>query len=250
MWSSVTVYTGLAIAATGVGLIVRPIWRGRGVTRTRGLVVGAAGAVIAGIGLRLPVRESRVTKTHTRLDETSPVWQFRERHAIEIDAPPTRVFEAIKRVQADEIFLFRTLTWMRRGGRQASQSILNPGSAAPLLDVATRSGFVRLADEPPHELVVGTVVLAPVGRREPPTPQTFQEPLPPGFATATMNFLVSADGAGGSRLSTETRVFANSASARRWFAAYWRLIYPGSALIRQMWLRAIKRRAGRGSLAV
>jgi len=27
------------------------------------------------------------------------------------------------------------------------------------------------------------------------------------------------------------------------FAAYWRVIYPGSALIRVMWLRAIKQRA-------
>jgi hypothetical protein len=30
---------------------------------------------------------------------------------------------------------------------------------------------------------------------------------------------------------------------RRVFAAYWRVIYPGSALIRRMWLRAVKRRA-------
>ncbi|HYW41393.1 MAG TPA: hypothetical protein VE959_00970 [Bryobacteraceae bacterium] len=30
------------------------------------------------------------------------------------------------------------------------------------------------------------------------------------------------------------------------FAAYWRMIYPGSALIRRMWLRAIKRRAEGG----
>ena len=43
--------------------------------------------------------------------------------------------------------------------------------------------------------------------------------------------------------STETRVFATDDSARRRFAAFWRVIYPGSALIRRMWLRAIQRRA-------
>jgi hypothetical protein len=58
-----------------------------------------------------------------------------------------------------------------------------------------------------------------------------------------MNFFVTADGPGGSIVSTETRVFANSAAASRRFAAYWRIIYPGSALIRRMWLRAIERRA-------
>jgi hypothetical protein len=39
-----------------------------------------------------------------------------------------------------------------------------------------------------------------------------------------------------SRLVTQTRVAASDASAERRFAAYWRLIYPGSAFIRRMWL--------------
>jgi hypothetical protein len=60
-----------------------------------------------------------------------------------------------------------------------------------------------------------------------------------------MNFLVATDGPDRSLVSTETRVFANSASARRRFARYWRVIYPGSALIRRMWLRAVEKRATR-----
>ena len=58
-----------------------------------------------------------------------------------------------------------------------------------------------------------------------------------------MNFLVEDEGGGWTRVTTETRVFATDAAATRRFAAYWRLIYPGSALIRRMWLRAIARRA-------
>jgi hypothetical protein len=58
-----------------------------------------------------------------------------------------------------------------------------------------------------------------------------------------MNFRVDRDGAGGCTLSTETRVFATDPASRRHFAAYWRVIYPGSALIRRMWLRAIRLRA-------
>jgi len=60
-----------------------------------------------------------------------------------------------------------------------------------------------------------------------------------------MNFLVTANPRGGSDLSTETRVYANNASTTRQFAIYWRLIHPGSDIIRRMWLRAIKRRAER-----
>jgi hypothetical protein len=58
-----------------------------------------------------------------------------------------------------------------------------------------------------------------------------------------MNFRVEPAGNGECRIVTETRVFATSPPASRAFAAYWRVIYPGSALMRRMWLRAIERRA-------
>ncbi len=202
------------------------------------------GLTIAIAWLVFPVRETRVTRVETRLDEFMPVWQFNERHSIDVAAPPAQAFAAMKAVTADEIFLFRALTWIRRGGRRLPESILNAGKDQPLIDVATRSGFVRLVDDPPRELVIGTVVKRPEGARIRVTEDTFRKPLPPGFAIAAMNFVVTPNRSGGSTVSTETRVFANSDAARRSFARYWRVIYPGSALIRIMWLRAIKRRAG------
>ena len=234
MWGSATVYAGIVVAAAGLGLAMRPIARLCISTRSRALALAAAGVLLAGVGLFLPVSESRVSRMDTRLDEYSPAWHFREVHTIRVAAPPVRVFDAIRRVRADEILLFRALTWIRRGGRQLPPSILNAGHREPLIDVATRGGFVRLADDPPRELVIGTVVMAPPGTRRTLTAQRFRAALPPGFALATMNFVVEADGIGGSVVSTETRVFANSPSARRRFAAYWRVIYPGSALIRLM----------------
>lgn len=178
------------------------------------------------------------------LDRFMPAWQFQEVHTRRIAAPPERVYEAVKSVRADEIFLFRTLTWIRRGGRRRPEGILNAGKDAPLLDVATRSGFVYLADDAPRELVVGTVIAAPPGERCQAAPALFERELPPGFTLATMNFAIRPDGSG-SHVSTETRVFANSPRGRRRFAAYWSVIRPGSGLIRRMWLRAIERRAMR-----
>ena len=243
MLASAVFYLGISVAMFGSGLVFKPIKRLRVPTRRRALAIAGAGLILAVVALRLPVFESRASPPTTRLDAFMPVWQFRERHTIQIAAPPPQVFDAIRRVRADEIQLFRTLTWIRRGGRRAPPSILNPGDREPIIDVATRSGFVRLADDGHRELVIGTVVVVPPGTRGTLTQEVFQESLPPGFALAAMNFLVTGDGAGGSRVSTETRVFANSDPARRRFAAYWRVIYPGSAIIRRMWLRAIARRA-------
>jgi len=247
MWGSAVVYTGAVIAVTGLGFAVRPSRRLRVPTRARALMVIAAGVMVAAIGLALPAYESRVGRMETRLDEFAPAWQFRERHTIRIAEPPPVVFEAIKRLRADEIFLFRTLTWIRRGGRQAPRSILNPGDATPLLDVATSTGFVSLAVDEPRELVIGAMVVAPPGARFRITPDVYRQVQPPGTALATMNFLVSPDGPHASIVSTETRVHANDARSRRLFARYWRVIYPGSALIRRMWLRAIERRATAGN---
>lgn len=243
MIESAIVYSGLILAAAGVVFVVKPVRRLRFTNRSRGLVVAGVGVFLAAVGLILPVSESRVTRVETRLDEFAPVWHFREFHTIRIAAPPSRVFEAIKHVRADEIRLFRTLTWIRRGGQPLPPSILNAGERESLIAVATQSGFVRLADDDPRELVIGTVVMAPPGTHGTLTPQVFQKELAPGFALATMNFRVAADGPNRSSVSTETRVFANSPSVRRRFAAYWRVIYPGSAIIRRMWLRAIDRRA-------
>ena len=208
-----------------------------------GLVLMLGGAGVAIAALLAPARESHAAGSSTRLDAISPVWQFGEVHTLRIDAPPARVYEAIKRTRADEIFLFRTLTWIRRGGRALPRNILNPGTREPILDVATRSNFALLADQAPQEIVIGAVVVAPAGTTAADRRRAIDGPAPPGFAVATMNFLVTPDGPNASHVSTETRIFANGASARRRFAAYWRVIYPGSALIRRMWLRAIERRA-------
>ena len=219
MIGSAVVYCGLVLALVGLVLIMKPI----------GLPILGAGIALVAIGALLPAPESRVSPPRTRIDEFAPVWQFREHHSLAVAAPPARVFAAIRSVRANEIRLFKTLTWIRRGGRRLPESILNAGDSTPILDVALRTSFVRLADDPPRELVVGTTL----GR-------------PPRHSQATMNFLVEPNRSGGSLVSTETRVFASDGGARRRFAMYWRVIYPGSALIRRMWLRAIKRRAEDG----
>lgn len=247
MAGSAVVYTGLVCALAGLVLCARPSRRLLVPTRARAVAVAAAGTLVAAVGLVLPAAASRVARAETRLDAFAPVWQFRELHERRIAAPPARVFEAVRRVRADEILFFRALTWLRRGGRPLPSTILDAGGDEPLIDVALRGGFVRLAEDPHRELVVGTAILRPPDWQGPLTPEVFETPRSPGWVLAAMNFLVRPDGGGGTIVSTETRVYASSSGARRRFAAYWRLIYPGSALIRRMWLRAIDRRATRAS---
>ena len=239
------VYSGLMAGFFGAVSCLRPpSWLGIQTRRQAALLMGI-GLVLVLAGWFLPASETRVVQPRTQLDQFLPVYQFSEFHSIRVDAPREKVYPAIKAVTADEISLFRTLTWIRRFGLRGAEGILNAPPHEPILDVATRTSFVLLAEEPNHEIVLGTAVIVPRGWQPSgrPTPEGFMALHEPGFAVAAMNFLVEDAGPDTVIVTSETRIYATAAPARRRFAAYWRTIYPGSSLLRYTWLRAIKRRA-------
>jgi hypothetical protein len=245
MLDSYLVYLGLTLFCAGLLSLIRPLRFVYIRTRRLALLVAGFGLLLSLGILLLPYGNQEATDRVSKLDEWMPRWQVGERHVLKIAASPAKVFAAIHDVRADEILLFRTLTAIRRCGSTGPESILNAPEEKPLLDVATQTTFILLDDMAPRELVIGTVVAAPrrvraSGRLE---PDLFRKTLPSGVVLATMNFLVTPSEDGGSTVATETRVFANSPAGVRRFGIYWRLIHPGSDLIRRMWLRAIALRA-------
>src|SRR5258706_678846 len=244
------VYLGLLLALVGMVSVAKPL-RFLGVrTRLAGAGILLLGLAVSVAGAALPAPLLALSGERTLLDEFVPACQFREVHEIRIHAPAEAVFRAVKTVTAREIRFFRLLTWLRSPRlTRTRENILAPPADRPLLDVALHSGFLMLAEDPPRELVFGTLLCGPLPRGSRPEPRDFAEFDRPGFCKAAMNFRLRDEGAGWVRLSTETRVFALDASARRRFAAYWRVIAPGSAFIRRMWLDAVKRRAEDARLA-
>ena len=242
-WSTV-LYGSAILAAAGVFGIVWPVrWLFRK-SRKRALVMLALG--VAGIFTSRAVTPGQQSSaTNHGIDQYAPSFQFRELHDTIVKAPPDRVFAAIKAVSASEIALFNAFTWIRRGGAEGPESLLNPPATKPILDVATSTGFMLLLEQPPQEVVIGAVLVAPPGTTRPDkfTPDDYKRITAPGFAMATMNFRVEPAADQASRLSTETRVFATDRETVGLFTPYWRMIFPGSAILRITWLRAIKTRA-------
>jgi hypothetical protein len=218
MIDSVVFYSGALTAVAGA--LALPFAK----KRRLGAAMLLGGASTAALALLLPVRDERIERRMSYLDDAMPRWQFNERHAIAIEASPARIFSAIHAVTAGEIRFFKMLTTIRRGFRSAPENILNAPGDEPLLDVPTRTTFIYLHDVAPREIVVGTEISR-------------------GKIFAAMNFLITPAGANRCMLSTETRVFSNTSKGARQFAIYWRIIHPGSDIIRRSWLQAIKRRA-------
>jgi len=241
----VLVYSGLIAAFLAVVSVVRPI-RFLGIrTRRRALVIFGLGMAVIACGFALPAREERPVPLRTLLDEFVPVYQFHEVHSIQIRASRERCYAAIREVGPEEIALFHALTWMRRFGRRSPESILNAPEQRPLIETATRTGFILLADDRERELVLGLVMgrPGPEWARPMQSPDQFKALKGPDIAKVAMNFRIEPADAGEYQVTTETRVYTLTTRGRRAFAGYWRVIYPGSALIRRMWLRAIQRRA-------
>jgi hypothetical protein len=186
------------------------------------------------------------------LDRYLPIFHFREIHSIQIVAPPERVYRAIQEVTMEEISLASLLLWVRTlPARLLGRRIDAFRGHLPLLHqaVGPGGGFVLLDESPGRELVIGTVgqFWKISGGTDRSISDQFLAFTDPRYARAVLGFRIEHAGPRASRLITETRVFAPTASVRRRFALYWLVIRPGSGLLRRVWLGAIKRRAERSA---
>jgi hypothetical protein len=181
-----------------------------------------------------------------RIDAFLPGYDYNEVHATDVEASPARVMRAIHEVSPREIRLFRVLMMLRGFGLRDGD---RAAAARPLLDGALRRGFLMLAEDD-RELVMGVA-----GRFWKPSGETIRLASPrefldfdrPGCARAAVDFRLEGGAAGPTRVTTETRILGTDAAGRRRFGLYWRVIHPGSAFMRRMWLAAIKKRAESGS---
>ncbi len=177
------------------------------------------------------------------LDDFLPRYDVNEVHSVATSASPVAVMDAIRALTAAEVpvlvglMAVRSLPALLRGRRVPVRG--------PLLDGFRKSGFVML-HETPDELVLGGVgrFWEPTGGLRRIDPTEFGGFAEPGFAKAAFNFEIKRVGER-TLLTTETRVATTDDRSRRTFARYWRVVHPGSALIRHAWLRAIRKRAER-----
>jgi hypothetical protein len=231
---TVLVYSGITIALAG---FLRLIWKRRP-------DAFLAGAVLVLAGLFWPAGTHRASGTG-RLDVLLPNYHFHEFHDVRVHATPDRAMEAVRQVTFAELGVMKTLGRIRNiaMGKFSTDA---PLPTQPILGLisARRTGFFPLADNE-REYIFGMAgqpwnnAARPVHLQ----PEEFVAWMPPGQVKIASNVRVEDAGNGWSRVVTETRVLATDEGARRTMARYWRLIYPGSGMIRQSMLTAIKARA-------
>lgn len=218
-------------------------------TRVHALALALCGVGLALTAVMWSAAVTRSARPDQRLDRFLPDYQFSEVHEARVRAPMEAVAKAMRQVSLADMPAAVVLLRIRAaaGGRFHG----SPPDPRPLLDTMLQpgAGFLALDTADPGELVYGMVGFVHTPKPPVTTPEQFAAFTEPGGIRVAFNLRLVPEADGVVRVSTETRYLANGDEARRTFARYWRIIYPGSAIIRRVWLDAIIARAVRGAEA-
>lgn len=181
------------------------------------------------------------------LERYLPRHDFSETHSIRIAAPPAAVLDAVAQADLTDDPLVRTLLQLR-GLPQRLRRRLNPQTAVTGEDVWTGFGlhrFTPLGRDADREIawgLVGRFWQASGGLVAVANAQAFEHFNQPGLAKLVMTWIAQPQ-AGGTLLTTITRVACPDEVTRKRFAPYWYLIRPASGFIRGRALRREKKMA-------
>lgn len=185
------------------------------------------------------------------IDTYMPECDARERHMIQVDAPPERIFAVLRSTNLAAspfvriLFALRGIPAAMLGPRSGIRAIRRRARMPIRLADFERQGFCILDEDRPNELLIGLEgqFWRPSGGLRTVEPASFGAPPPAGFARAAWDFRIEPRPDGSCTLSTETRVRCSDSRTRRRFWLYWLLIRAGSGLIRRQMLRAIRHAA-------
>lgn len=252
----VVVYLGIIFFIAGLLSLIKPFKFIYIKNRKTALLLTVAGILVFILGTMLPAPLIHSSRSHQRIDDFMPEYQFYEYHEVIVNAPAETAARAMKEVSFADI---PVAVWLMKIRAMASgefkksppkntESNQGPFSQ-PILKLFAQpgNGFLVLDDEIPYEYV-GGMAGKPWSNDRPPDisgPDEFRTFNMPGNIKVAFNLHVVDMENGTSRLSSETRIVCIDESARRLFSRYWRIIYPGSAIIRRVWLNAIVERAAR-----
>jgi hypothetical protein len=240
---STLVYMGIMLAICGLANVALP-FRFLGIRkRAVGGLVVVIGVVVTFAALLWPAPIVRVAQHRTLLDDVMTEYQFYERHSECVHATPEQVMQAVRESTFGDMKSLPALMKIRQAALRIHETG-DPFQDRRVLDAFSKSGFRLAGSEREVVMFGGANVRAnrPLDLR---TVQEFADYREQGAIKMAFNFRVEDAGGGWSTVSTETRVLALDDDTRRGMGRYWRLIVPGSGLLRHQWLDGIRRRAER-----
>jgi hypothetical protein len=227
---STLVYAGIVLVLCGLANLALP-FRFLGIRkRAVGALILAGGVALTLAALSWPARMIRVAEPRTRLDEIMPEYQFSERHSARIHARPEQVMQAIRQSTFGDMKSLVTLLKIRGAILRAPSHGIGDLQEKRIIDSFSESGYIPGGSE--REIAMFGIWNARANRRpDVHTLREFADCREQGAVKTGFDFTVEEAGEGWSTITAETRM-ATLDDDSRGAARYWRLIVPGSGLLR------------------
>jgi hypothetical protein len=185
----------------------------------------------------------------TPLDDLMPAPRLREVEEVDVAASPAQVWQAVRHGDLSRSWLTRALFAVRTLPERLADRRRGPRAIRvdDLVSTPERPGFQLLIDEPPAAFAVGAI--GKVWRLRIPYVHVagadrYRAFDDPGFVKVAWAVRLVSLGEARTHVALELRVSATSDDAWRRFRRYYRVVGPGSRLVRRTLLSRLVRDLG------
>lgn len=241
-------WIGAILTLIGLVSMIHPLSFLFILNRTIAACVLCGGILLSIIALFLPAKIYH-SQTDLALDTLLPDYSFNEYHEVIVNASIDEMKRALQTTGVRDIpvaLLFLKIRGIADYEKDRSDTVTN-NQQNPDSFVTPDFKFI-VAN--PFELFTLMVLKGSAGTPPPEitTAKEFRAFREPGYVKVAVNFLFRSLDDGRTLVSTETRNLPITRKDSRIFGRYWRIIYPGSAIIRRLWLNTLARKAENKSL--
>lgn len=243
-------WIGVILFMVGVISLIHPLDFLFISNRTIAVGVVLCGILISATSLISPVKLEQSTTSDQQIDGLMPTYSFNELHEVRIKASPDEVKEVFRVTGVNDIPIVHLLMKIRGIADEDVDLSDRASSNKAGTDTFTTPDFNFFVVAPDEYIAV--MILKPTmisGNKEKPAPpeiSTLEQFIAfnePGYMKVAINFRIIGIENKETLLTTETRVDGTTKTDSYVFGRYWRVVYPGSAIIRRVWLDTIKKKA-------
>lgn len=234
-------WIGAILALVGIAALVKPLVFLFVFDREIATVVLCGGILMSIISIYWPVQVYH-SQTNMKLDVLLPGYSFNEYHEVRINASPEEVKHALQTTGVGDIPAIHLLLKIRGiENKNLNHKETSSQPAQKIFSTPDFNFFVADSTE-----FISVMILKASAKTPPPEVTTVEQFMAfnePGYVKVAFNFRFISLENGQTLVSTETRNYAMTKEDQRIFGRYWRIIYPGSAMIRRLWLDTLAEKA-------
>jgi hypothetical protein len=243
-------WIGVILTVIGIISLIHPLVFLFVLNRIIAAFVIIVGILICFISLFYPIKLNHSLTDNQKIDGLLPDYAFNEFHEVCINASIEKVQQVLKVAGVKDIPVAHLLMKIRGIADEdvdLSDRASNNQVSAETISTPDFNFFVVSPDEWITVMILKSVTISNNADKPAPpeisTLEQFKAFNEPGYIKVAVNFRFIGKGNDETILTTETRNNGITLKDSRVFGFYWRIIYPGSAIIRRVWLDTIKNRA-------